>query len=78
MFNIQLLNSFHAQLKGMIDVRFRGVATKYLNNYPVYHNLVNFSQGSEEHKETLMLDFTLTADCMSKSHDVSKRRAIPV
>lgn len=76
--NIQLLNSYHAQLKGMINVRFRGVATKYLNNYLVYHNLVNFSRGSEEHKETVMLDFTLSTDCVSKSHNVSKRRAIPI
>ena len=34
-FNIQLLNSYHAQLKGLINIHFKGVATKYLNNYLV-------------------------------------------
>lgn len=77
-FNIQLLNNYYAQLKGMINIRFKGVATKYLNNYLVYHNLVNFSKGSMEHKEEVMRDFVLITDCISKSHDVSKRQAIPV
>lgn len=29
-FNIQLLNNYHAQLKSMINVNFKGVSTKYL------------------------------------------------
>lgn len=77
-FNIQLLNNYHAQLKGMINIRFKGVATKYLNNYLVYHNLVNFSKGSMEHKEEVMRDFVLITDCISKSHDISQRQAIPI
>lgn len=77
-FNIQLLNNYHSQLKRMINIRFNGVATKYLNNYLVYHNLVNFSKGSMEHKEEIMRDFVLTTDCISKSHEISKRQAVPV
>ena len=77
-FNIQLLNNYHAQLKGLINIHFKGVATKYLNNYLVYHNLVNFSHGFEEYKEVVMRDFVLTTKCITKSHSVSKQQAIPV
>lgn len=76
--SVQLQNSYHAQLKGMINVRFRGVETKHRNNYLMYHNLANFTQGSDEHKEIVMLDFTLTTACVSKNHDISKRQAISV
>lgn len=44
----------------------------------MYHNLANFTQGSDEHKEIVMLDFTLTTACVSKNHDISKRQAISV
>ena len=64
-FNIQLVNSYHSELKRMINGRFKGVATKYLNNYVVYHNLVNFANGGEEEKEMVMRDFTLTTKCLS-------------
>lgn len=77
-FNIQLLNNYHSQLKGMINHRFKGVATKYLNNYLVYHNLVNFSHGSDDYKEEVMRNFVFTTNCTSKSHDISKRKAIPI
>lgn len=64
-FNIQLVNYYHSELKRMIDIRFRGVATKYLNNYVVWHNLVNFANGGEEEKEMVMRDFVLTTKCLS-------------
>lgn len=54
-FNIQLLNNYHARLKGMINIRFKGVATKYLNNYLVYHNFVNFAKESEIEKNQFCL-----------------------
>lgn len=78
MFNIQLLNNYHAQLKNMIDIKFKGASTNYLNNYFVYHNLVNFSHGSESYKESVMRDFVFTTECVSKSHDIARRAAIPV
>ena len=34
-FNIQTVNSYHSELKRMINLNFKGVATKYLNNYIV-------------------------------------------
>lgn len=75
-FNIQLLNNYHAQLKGLINLHLKSGAMKYLNNYLVYHNLVNFSHGSEEYKKIVMRDFVLTTKCVTKSRSVSKRQAI--
>lgn len=34
-FNINTVNSYHSELKRLIDHYFKGVATKYLNNYIV-------------------------------------------
>ena len=77
-FNIQLVNSYHSELKRMINGRFKGVATKYLNNYVVWHNLVNFANGGEEEKEMVMRDFTLTTKCLSFWKKNLTRPAIPV
>lgn len=77
-FNIQLVNYYHSELKRMIDIRFRGVATKYLNNYVVWHNLVNFANGGEDEKEKVMRDFVLTTKCLSFWEKNKRRLAIPV
>ena len=76
-FNIQLVNYYHSELKRMIDIRFRGVATKYLNNYVVWHNLVNFAHGTEGEKEMVMKDFTLTTKCLSFWKKNLTRPAVP-
>ena len=76
-FNIQLLNNYHLQLKRMVNDKFRGVSTKYLNNYLVYHNLVNFSKGTESFKEETMFRFTMTTNCMKTRNDVFCRPLIP-
>ena len=76
-FNIQLVNYYHSELKRMIDIRFRGVATKYLNNYVVWHNLVNFANGGEDEKEMVMRDFTLTTKCLSFWQKNLTRAPIP-
>lgn len=77
-FNIQMVNNYHASLKRMLNGTFMGVATKYLNNYVVYHNLVNFASGSEAHKESVMLDFVFTTKCVSLWKKNATRPAIPV
>lgn len=77
-FNIQMVNYYHSVLKGMINIHFKGVATKYLNNYVVWHNLVNFAKESEEEKESIMRDFVLTAKCVSLWKKNKTRAAIPI
>ena len=55
-----------------------GVATKYLNNYLIWNNIKNYSLGSVEDKEQIFADFVFTNRFSEKSHDVSKRVAVPV
>ena len=76
-FNIQMVNYYNSVLKGMINFHFKGVATKYLNNYVVWHNLVNFAKGSEEEKEETMRDFVFTTKCVSLWKKNKARPAIP-
>lgn len=75
-FNIQLLNNYHARLKGMINIRFKGVATKYLNNYLVYDNFVNFAKESETEKEGILFNFVQGTMCKSTTFEIAKRQAI--
>ena len=76
-FNIQTVNYYHSVLKGMINIHFKGVATKYLNNYVVWHNLVNFAKKSEEEKEASMRDFVFTTKCVSFWKKNLERPGIP-
>lgn len=76
-FNIQTINSYHNRLKNMLVHRFKGVATKYLNNYLVYHNFVNFAKDSLENKKVVLLDFIRNTLCSIKSKEVSRLPAIP-
>ena len=71
------LNNYHSQLKKMINDRFNGVSTKYLNNYLVYHNMVNFSNGNDAFKEETMFRFTMTTNYMKTRNDVFCRPLIP-
>ena len=45
-YHIQHINSFHSILKNWIR-RFHGVATKYLNNYLIWHNFVNYAKKND-------------------------------
>lgn len=67
LFNIQTVNSYHSRLKDLIIHRFKGVATKYLNNYLVYHNFVNFAKGTLEDKETILFDFIRSTTCYAQA-----------
>ncbi|MBP3201099.1 MAG: IS1595 family transposase [Lachnospiraceae bacterium] len=62
-FNIQKMNNYHSQLKLFINGIFKGVSTKYLNNYIVYHNFVNISK-SDKNKKTLDLqEYIFKTNC---------------
>ena len=78
MFNIQTVNNYHQRLKDLIFGKFKGVATKYLNNYLVYHNFVNFSKDSKDDKKLILLEFIRKTICYVRSADVAKRPANPV
>ncbi|MFW1816631.1 IS1595 family transposase [Acinetobacter guillouiae] len=77
-FNIQTINNYHSRLKDMIINIFKGVATKYLNNYLVYHNFVNFSKDTIQNKHSILIEFIRNTICSSKFIDISKRPPIPI
>ena len=78
MFNIQKINSYHSELKRMINDLFKGVATKYLNNYVVYHNFVNIAKESMIEKAQILKEFVCSTLCNSRGYKVNLRDAIPV
>lgn len=62
----------------MITYNFRGVSTKHLNNYLVYHNFVNFAKEPQKEKEVILLDFIQKTHCKSLVKNISNRPAIAV
>lgn len=77
-FNIQMINSYHSILKAMLIYTFKGVSTKYLNNYLVYHNFVNFAKETKNDKEKILFKHIISANCISKSINVANRPAVPL
>ena len=55
-YNIQHINSYHSQLKRFMR-GFNGVSTKYLNNYLVWNNLVNYAKESDMEEKEHLLNF---------------------
>ncbi len=78
LFNIQTVNNYHSRLKSMLVYNFKGVSTKYLNNYLVYHNFVNFAKEARKDKEQILFNHILNTDCISQSVSVANRPAVPV
>jgi len=77
-FNIQKINSYHNELKRLVNRHFKGVATKYLNNYVVYNNFVNWAKGSFYTLLGVLKDFVYTTVCNTKGYKIVLRQAIPL
>ncbi len=58
-YNIQHINSYHSQLKRFMK-GFNGVSTKYLNNYLVWHNFVNYAKETKAEKRDILLAYVLS------------------
>ena len=57
--------------------RFKGVSTKHLNNYLIWHNFVNYAPESEVDKRSILLRFALTQNMVIHTEDISKKPALP-
>lgn len=77
-FNIQMINHYHKELKNMVNHHFHGVATKYLNNYLVYNNFINFAKESLEEKMAVLKSFVFTTHVTTLSHAIAKRPYMPL
>lgn len=76
-YSIQHINNYHSRLKRFM-MNFCGVSTKYLNNYLVWHNFVNYARETEVEKKSILLRFVLTEQKMVTCREISKRSALPV
>lgn len=76
-FNIQHINSYHSQLKRFLYA-FKGVSTKYLNNYLTWNNFVNYSKETSREKANILLKFTLTTQKTVTYSGLANRPSIPI
>ena len=76
-YNIQLVNSHHSMLSDFINHKLNGVSSKYINNYCVYNNFVNFAVGNFTDKLNTLKNFVFSVNFKERSKDVSKRSNMP-
>lgn len=69
-------NHCHCRLKDFIK-KFNGVSTKYLGNYIVWHNFVNFAHDSRENKEEIMLNYAIKYPMTETNAMIPNRPATP-
>ena len=62
----------------MVEDRFRGVATKYLNNYIVWHSFAGHARESFEERLTILSRFFTVNICRSRCLEIPKRNPVPV
>lgn len=78
-YHIQNINGYHSRLKKFIDM-FKGVATKHLNNYLAWNNLIQekFSLTSEQALQDSVFSSCFKGYGVPLYSDISSRPAIPV
>lgn len=76
-YNIQHINSYHSQLKRFMK-GFNGVSTKYLNNYLIWHNFVNYAKETNVEKRAILLSYVLTTLKTDRNSSLSDRPALPL
>ena len=57
---------------------FNGVSTKYLNNYLVWNNFVNYSKKTVEEQRAVLLNFALTTSKKMTFDMIPARPAVPL
>ena len=76
-YNLAHINNYHSELKRFM-CNFKGVSSKYLNNYLVWHNFVNYSKESYTDKKKILLAFVLSTPLTVLNKNISVRLAIPL
>ena len=75
-YGIQRINSYHSRLKGFVQ-RFRGVSTKYLENYLIWNDLLNNNRRDREELLSLLLAQILTVQRALRNRDIPQRPPLP-
>ena len=61
-----------------IKICYNNVSAKYLNNYLIWHNLVNYAKESDVEKRAILLSYVLTTLKTDRSSSLSDRPALPL
>ncbi len=64
-------------LKNFI-ARFKGVSTKYLNNYLIWNSILNYSKETWTEKKNIFETFVFTTDKKILSKNVPVRPVLPI
>ena len=75
-YGIQRINAYHSKLKGFLQ-RFRGISTKYLENYLIWNDLLTNNKRNKEEMLSLLLSQILTVPMEIRSQDIHKRPPLP-
>ena len=75
-YNIQRVNNYHARLDKFL-ARYNGVATKYLANYLILNNILNYSKETFIEKQNIFIDFVFSTNKTVLSRNVRKRPILP-
>jgi len=76
-YSVQHINAYHGELKRFI-YGFKGVSTKYLNNYLIWHNFINYAKEAVDEKENILLNFVLSTQSMDRFRTMSARSPVPL
>lgn len=76
-YNVQRVNSYHSTLSRFMR-RFNGVSTKYLNNYLVWNNFVNYAPETDSEKKNILIRFILTTPKTVLCRGISDRNPLPM
>ncbi len=77
-YNIQHVNAYHSELKRFIRSNFKGVSTKYLDNYLAWNNFKNYAPETDIEKSKILLIHALTTHSEVTSRTLSKRPPKPI
>lgn len=76
-YNIQHINCCLSQFKRFMK-GFNGVSTKYLNNYLVWHNFVNYAKETKAEKRDILQAYVLSTLKTEQNGSLSDRHALPL
>lgn len=76
-YSIGHINNYHGQLKDFMK-KFKGVSTKYLNNYLIWFNYAKYKRVSLADKQEKMLTYIFTTVFYERNCDISKRDDLPL
>ena len=76
-YHIQHLNAYHSMLK-LFLAGFRGVSSKYLNNYPTWNNVMEPGTGTFREKVASMIRNVASAMFEEACKDIPLRPSLPV